>query len=91
MNPIRTLKILTRAQRLFSLVEKGAASYERTHDVSKSLFASKTFWFNVITAAVELSGVLPIPAGTAAAVVGVGNVLIRLLTDQPVHVVKPLV
>lgn len=88
MNPLRAIKILTRASRLFSMVEQGTASYERTHDVSKSLFASKTFWFNVITAAVELSGVLPIPTGVATAVVGIGNVLIRLLTNQPVHVVN---
>lgn len=90
MNPLRVLKILGKANRLFSLIQQGTASYERTHEMSKSLFASKTFWFNVITAAVELSGVLPVPPGVAATVVGVGNVIIRLLTGQPVHVVKPL-
>lgn len=90
MNPIRVLKILGKANRLLSLLQQGTASYERTKTVSKSLFASKTFWFNLVTAAVELSGVLPIPAGTAAAVMGIGNVILRLLTDQPVHVVKPL-
>lgn len=90
MNPIRVIKILGKANRLFSLLQQGTASYERSHRVSKSLFASKTFWFNIVTAAVELSGVLPIPPGVAAAVVGIGNVVIRLLTDQPVHVLpKP--
>lgn len=89
MNPIRLLRILGKANRLFSLLQQGTASYERTHDVSKSLFASKIFWFNLVTAAVELSGVLPLPPGVAVAVVGVGNVVLRLLTTQPVHVVAP--
>ncbi|MPZ20122.1 MAG: hypothetical protein GEV06_19725 [Luteitalea sp.] len=87
MNPIRLLKIFVKANRLFSLLEQGTASYEKEQRVSKSLLSSKTFWFNVVTAAVELSGVLPLPPGVAATVVGVGNIVIRLLTNQPVHVV----
>ena len=31
----------------------------------KSIFCSKTFWFNIVTAAVELTGVLPVPQGAA--------------------------
>lgn len=89
VNPIRLLKIYGSANRLYQLFAAATASYERTHDVSKSLFASKTFWFNVVTAAVSLTGVLPIPAETATIIVGVGNVLIRLLTNQPVHVATP--
>jgi hypothetical protein len=86
MNPITMLRVYTRARRLLSLLEQGTRSYERTHDMSKSLFASKTFWFNVVTAAVELTGVLPVPAGVSTAVVGVGNIVLRLLTNKPAHV-----
>ncbi len=86
MNPFRVLKIYKRATRLLNLLEEGTQSYERTGMASKSLFVSKTFWFNVVTAAVELSGVLPIPAGVSTAVIGVGNVVLRLLTHRPVHV-----
>ena len=89
MNPFRTIRILTRAQRVFGLIQTATASYERTHDVSKSLFVSKTFWFNIVTAAVELSGVLPLPPGTVGAIAAIGNVVLRLLTTQPAHVIPP--
>jgi uncharacterized membrane protein len=88
MNPFRLLKIATKANRLVSLLEEGTRSYERTSQMSKSLFASKTFWFNVVTAAIELTGVLPVPQGVTAVVVGVGNIALRLLTDQAVHITK---
>lgn len=92
MNPLRTLKILTRAQRLFGMLEKGSRDWaqrkSRGDDMSKSLFASKTFWFNVLTLAVELTGVLPIPQGVATVVVNVGNILIRTVTNQPVHLIS---
>lgn len=90
MNPLKLLKIYNKANRVASLVEEGTHSYERTHDVSKSLFVSKTFWFNLVTATVELTGVLPIPQGTAAGILAVGNVALRLLTNQPVHIVDPV-
>ncbi|MEK9722473.1 MAG: hypothetical protein VW405_03165 [Rhodospirillaceae bacterium] len=87
MNPLRVVKIFGKANRLLSLLQQGTQSYERTHDMSKSLFVSKTFWFNIVTAAVELTGVLPVPQGAATAVVAVGNVVLRLLTNQPAHIV----
>lgn len=58
--------------------------------MSKSLFKSKTFWFNIITGAIELTGVLPVPVGTATLIVNVGNILIRHLgTSQPTHLISP--
>ena len=86
MNPVRLLKIYSRANRLISLFQGASASYERTNDVSKSLFASKTFWIQVLTAAAELSGVLPIPAGVATMVGSIATIVVRTLTSQPVHV-----
>ena len=78
MNLIRVAKILRRAQKLFGLLEEAS--------VSKSLFKSKTFWFNILTAAAELSQVLPIPAGTLVIVASIINVALRFVTDEPVHV-----
>jgi hypothetical protein len=62
---------------------------------TKSIFQSKTFWINAITA---VAGILttiggsdliqqnPQAAGVMAIVIGVANVLLRLVTKQPVKV-----
>ena len=81
MNFIRTVKLLRRAQRLFGLFEEAS--------VSKSLFASKVFWFNVLTAAAELTSVLPLPPGTVVIAASVINIALRFVTTKPVHVVSP--
>lgn len=52
--------------------------------MAKSLFASRTFWFNVAAAAVEVSGAVPLAPGTAATIMAVGNIALRLLTNQPI-------
>lgn len=63
---------------------------------SKSLFTSKTFWVNlltgIVTVAGEYSGIIP-PAWAPyiAAAVGVANIVLRLLTNTPVHVTTPSV
>jgi len=54
--------------------------------VSKSLFKSKTFWFNVLTASAALTGVIPLAPEYTATIVGVINVLLRLVTEKPVHI-----
>ena len=57
--------------------------------MEKSIFASKTFWFNVITLAISLGqGQLGIqlPADVSAAIIAVGNVLLRIVSSQPVRV-----
>ena len=87
MSPLRLLKIYKKANRLMTLFQQASASYERTNDMSKSLFTSKVFWFNVLTAAAELTGVLPLPAGTVVIATTVINVALRFVTNKPVHVI----
>lgn len=56
---------------------------------SKPLYKSKTFWANVLTAVVALgSGQLSfeLPAEAAVVVVAIANVLLRLVTTEPVHI-----
>lgn len=79
MNIIRTVKIPRKAQKLFGLLEEAS--------VSKSMFKSKTFWWNMVSGVVELSGILSLPPGTATVIAAVGNILLRRLTSTPVHVV----
>ena len=59
--------------------------------MSKSIFKSRTFWFNLAAAGLEvvnLLGVpLGIPPGTVILVVTAGNIVLRKLTDTPVHVI----
>jgi hypothetical protein len=56
----------------------------------KSLFASKTFWFNIITIALGIIQVIsktyPIPTETLALIIGIGNILLRIFTGEPVTV-----
>ena len=52
--------------------------------MNKKLWTSKTFWFQVLSAAAALSGVVPIPPEILAVVVGVINVGLRLVTDKPI-------
>ena len=87
MNPIRLLKILMKANKLATLFQQASASYDRSHDVSKSLFASKLFWVNVLTGAADLMGVLPLPTAYVVPTLAVVNVVLRMLTNKPVHVV----
>lgn len=49
----------------------------------KSIFASKTFWANVLTAGAGVLGYLPSNKYTIP-IIGVVNVLLRYVTDQPV-------
>ena len=79
MNPIKLLKIYKRANLFFSLLEEAS--------VSKSLFKSKIFWVNILTAANELLGVVPIPHAIGA--LAVVNIALRLITRQPVHMIPP--
>lgn len=93
MNPLSMLKLYRKVNTVVSLCQHATASYERTHDVSKSLFASKVFWFNALSATAEViqlvSKTQVVPPGTIAIVSGFVNIGLRLLTDQPVHLVAP--
>lgn len=85
-NPIRLLKIYARAQRLLTLLEQASASYTKEQTVSKSMFASKMFWVNVLAGGADLLGVLPLPQGWSVPALAVINIVLRTLTNQPVHV-----
>lgn len=93
MNPIKLLKIYTRASRLLDLFTRASRDWDARKaqgaDMSKSLFASKTFWFNALTAVAELTHVLPLPAGTVTIIATVVNVGLRFVSSQPVHVLPP--
>jgi hypothetical protein len=58
--------------------------------MNRSLFVSKTFWLNVLTASVEVTGALSgvIPPGALTLVLAGLNVAIRLVTKGPVHVLN---
>lgn len=53
---------------------------------TKNILKSKTFWFNVLTLAVTVSGFMP--AKYAAPVSAIGNVILRLITSQPCTIFK---
>jgi hypothetical protein len=57
--------------------------------MSKSLFASKTLWINVLMVANQLVGAVPIPPEYAAVLIALVNLGLRLVTTQPVHLVSP--
>ena len=56
---------------------------------SKKWYVSKTVWFNVITATLGvvqvLSGTIAIPTEVLTAIVGIGNVLLRLVTTDGIE------
>lgn len=85
------LKLYRKVNHLADLCTQATASYERTHAVSKSLFTSKTFWFNALTSAAELAQLLSqvhlVPPGALALAGSLINIGLRMVTTQPVHVV----
>lgn len=54
--------------------------------MSKSIFKSKTFWLNVAALAVHVAGILP--AQYAVPIAAIGNIVVRLFTDQAVTVLS---
>lgn len=59
---------------------------------SKNLFKSKTFWVNVASIAVAVgSGSFGVSLAPNAATIllAAGNIALRLLTNEPVHVLPP--
>ena len=78
MNVIQLWRIYRRAQKLAGFLEDAR--------MSKSLWKSKIFWAQILSATCELTQVLPLPAGSATAIGAVATILLRLITDKPVHV-----
>ena len=56
--------------------------------MSKSLFKSRIFWANLLSAAAELSGVLTgfVPPGALTLATNIINIALRLVTSQPVTI-----
>ena len=88
MNPFRFLRLYSSMGRALALLKSASASYEEGGAMSRSLFATKTFWLNFLTAAVEVTGALSsvIPPGALTLVLASLNVAIRIITHGPVHV-----
>ena len=88
MNPFRFLRLYDSMSRVLTLLQSASASYAKEGAMSRSLFVSKTFWLNFLTAAVEVTGALSdvIPPGALTLVLAGLNVAIRIITDGPVHV-----
>ena len=86
MNPFRFLRLYSSVSRVLALIQ--SASYNEGGAMSRSLFVSKTFWLNFLTAAVEVTGALSsvIPPGALTLVLAGLNVAIRIITHGPVHV-----
>ena len=55
--------------------------------VSKSILKSKVFWINVLSAAAELLGIIPLPGGTALIVANILNIALRFVTTGPTHLI----
>lgn len=55
---------------------------------SKSIFASRTFWFNLLVGAAQLlPGIADkVPQPWGALVTAIGNIALRYVTTQPVSV-----
>ena len=80
MNLFKAWKLWRKVGPLIKLLKEAS--------VSKNILKSKIFWVNVLTAAVELSGALGglVPPGALQLTTNVLNILLRLITKQPVTV-----
>jgi hypothetical protein len=54
--------------------------------MNKSILRSKTFWFQVLSIAAAVSGVIPVDAETGAIIVGLINIALRAITREPVSI-----
>tara|TARA_R110000765_G_scaffold71452_3_gene138688 strand:- start:688 stop:939 length:252 start_codon:yes stop_codon:yes gene_type:complete len=72
MNLIKMLRVYRRASQFFDIMKRGT--------MNKSLFRSRTFWFNLLTAGASIFEVVPVPPETAAIVISLINIGLRLLT-----------
>jgi len=76
MNPLRMLAIYRKASVVIDLLEDAK--------MNKKLWKSKTFWFNILSGAAALSGVIPLAPEHVAIATAVINVGLRFVTDKPV-------
>lgn len=80
MNPLRFLRLWRAVTPVATLLEEAA--------MSKSLFKSRIFWANLLSAMAELSGVLTgfVPPGALTLATNFINVALRIVTSQPVTI-----
>ena len=52
----------------------------------KNIIKSRTFWVNLLSIAAAVSGIVPIDAEAAAIIVGCVNIVLRVITKDPVKV-----
>ncbi len=76
MNLLKILAIYRKSAVVIDLLEDAK--------MNKKLWQSKTFWFNILSGAAALSGVLPLSPEHLAIITAVINIGIRSVTEQPV-------
>ena len=76
MNPLKMLAIYRKTSTMIKLLEDAR--------MNKKLWKSKTFWFQILSGAAALSGVIPLAQEHLAIATAVINVGLRLVTDKPV-------
>lgn len=76
MNVLRLWKIYRAANRVLSHLQEA--------HMGKIPWKSKTLWFNVLTAAASLAGVVPMDPATLVLVTSGINFGLRLITGQPI-------
>lgn len=77
--PVTIVKGIARAVRVVRAVKRA--------QMDKSLFASKTFWFNLLSGLAQFVEVIPLPAEYTAIIVALINIGLRLVTTEPVKVI----
>ena len=80
MNIFRTVKILRRFQRLFTVLEEA----EKEQALGKNILLSKTFWVNILVGTASVLEVLPFPYVTEA--LAIANVILRKVTKESVTI-----
>ena len=78
MNPLKMLAIYRKASVLINLFEDAK--------MNKKLWKSKTFWFQILSGAAALSGVVPLAPEHVAIVTAIINIGLRFVTNQPVSI-----
>ena len=91
MNPIQMMRLYRRVNKVANLLRDAMRSYER--DPMKSLFSSKIFWLNLISATIEVLQYLSVmelaPPGVIAVSVNLLTIALRMITTASVYIVKP--
>ena len=84
MNPWHIFTLYRRVTRVSDLMQEATV---------KSLWTSKTFWFNVLSALLEVFQLVTqyqlLPPGITTIAVNIINIFLRMVTTQPVTMGTP--